>query len=72
MKSRPYTLCGSLLTMDGAFQNLLNLLTTDHSGYMIDVKARSFEESLLLLPNFTSGNSVRLEGLGDMASWIGG
>jgi len=66
VKSPPYTLCGSLLTMDRAFQNLLNLLTTDHSGYMIDVKTRSLEESLLLLSNFTSGNSARLEGLSDL------
>jgi len=50
--------------MDEASKDLLNLLTADHSIYMIDVKARSLEESLLLLSNFTYGNSIRLEGFG--------
>jgi len=62
----PFTLCGSLLTMDKAFENLLNLFTVKHSGYMIDVDARSLEEALRLTSRFTSINSARLEGLSDV------
>lgn len=59
----PGTLCGSLLTMDKAFQNIVNLLTRDHSGYMIDVGARSLEDSVLLAASFTSTNPARMEGV---------
>lgn len=57
------TLFGSLLTMDKAFENLLNLFTKDFSGFMIDRPARSFEEALSLASRFTSTNQARLEGL---------
>ncbi len=66
VKPPPFTLCGSLLTMDKAFQNLLNLLTVKHSGYMIDADARSLRDALNLTSRFTSSNTVKLEGLSDV------
>jgi len=68
VKAPPFTLCGSLLTMDKAFQNLLNLFTVKHSGYMIDAEARSLEDALWLASHFISTNSARLEGLSDTGS----
>jgi len=59
----PGTLFGSLLTMDKAFENLLNLFTKDFSGFMIDRPARSLDEALALASKFTSTNQSRLEGL---------
>jgi len=59
----PGTLFGSLLTMDKAFENLLNLFTRDFSGFMIDRPARSFDEALALASKFTSTNQSRLENL---------
>jgi N-acetylglucosamine-6-phosphate deacetylase len=59
----PGTLFGSLLTMDKAFENLLNLFTRDFSGFMIDRPARSFNEALALASKFTSTNQSRLENL---------
>jgi len=61
----PNTLCSSLLTMDRAFQNLVNMFTVRHSGFMIDVEARSLEEAVWITSQFTSTNSARLEGLAD-------
>ena len=68
VKPPPFTLCGSLLTMDKAFQNLLNLFTVKRSGYMIDVDARSLEDALILISKFTSSNTAKLEGLSDVGS----
>jgi len=68
VKPPPFTLCGSLLTMDKAFQNLLNLLTSKHSGYMIDADARSLEEALSLTSRFSSANQAKLEGLSNVGS----
>jgi len=68
VKAPPFTLCGSLLTMDKAFQNLLNLFTVKHSGYMIDVEARSLKDALRLISSFTSTNPAILEGLSDTGS----
>jgi len=68
VKPPPFTLCGSLLTMDKEFQNLLNLFTAKHSGYMIDVEARSLGEALSLTSRFTSTNQAHLEGLNDVGS----
>lgn len=59
----PGTLFGSLLTMDKAFENLLNLFTRDFSGFMIDRPARSFEEAIVLASLITSTNQAKLEGL---------
>ncbi|MEM1607441.1 MAG: hypothetical protein QXW55_03385 [Candidatus Bathyarchaeia archaeon] len=59
----PNTLFGSLLTMDKAFENLLNMFTVDHEGFMIDVRARDFSESIRLSSIMTSSNQARLEGL---------
>ncbi|MEM2740345.1 MAG: hypothetical protein QXQ29_06060 [Candidatus Bathyarchaeia archaeon] len=60
---QPGTLFGSLLTMDKAFENLLNLFTRDFSGFMIDRSARTLEEALSLASRITSTNQARLEGL---------
>jgi len=57
------TLFGSLLTMDKAFENLLNMLTIDHEGFMIDVKARTFDEAMKTASAMTSYNQACLEGL---------
>ncbi|MBS7624316.1 MAG: hypothetical protein QXS36_01505 [Candidatus Bathyarchaeia archaeon] len=62
----PNTLFGSILTMDKAFENLLNMFTIDHEGFMIDVKARDFSEALRLSSAITSYNQARLEGLTDV------
>jgi len=59
----PNTLFGSLLTMDKAFENLLNMFSVDHEGFMIDVKARDFSEAIKLSSAITSYNQARLEGL---------
>ncbi|MBS7612425.1 hypothetical protein KEJ27_09565 [Candidatus Bathyarchaeota archaeon] len=61
----PNTLCSSLLTMKKAFQNLLNMFTISHSGFMIDVDSRSLNESIQLVSMFTASNQARLEGLED-------
>jgi len=66
VKPPPFTLCGSLLTMDKEFQNLLNLFTVKHSGHMIDVEARSLKEALDLASRFTSANQARMESLNDV------
>ncbi|KYH42255.1 MAG: hypothetical protein AYL33_003420 [Candidatus Bathyarchaeota archaeon B63] len=68
VRAPPFTLCGSLLTMDRAFQKMLNLFTMDHSGYMIDVDKRSLEDSLMLISRFTSANMADLEGLTDVGT----
>ena len=68
VKAPPFTLCGSLLTMDEAFENLLNLFTVKHSGYMIDVDARSLEDAVWLTSRFTSTNPARLESLNNIGS----
>jgi len=68
VKPPPFTLCGSLLTMDRAFQNLLNLFTVKHSGHMIDVDDRSPGDALMLASRFTSSNTAKLEGLSDVGS----
>lgn len=59
----PGTLFGSLLTMDKAFENLLNLFTRDFSGFMIDRPARRFDEALRIASLMTSTNQAKLEGL---------
>jgi N-acetylglucosamine-6-phosphate deacetylase len=59
----PNTLFGSLLTMDKAFENLLNMFSVDHEGFMIDAKAKSFSEAVRLSSIITSRNQALLEGL---------
>ncbi len=59
----PNTLCSSLLTMDKAFQNLLNMFTVNRSGFMIDADSRSLDESVRLVSMLTSSNQAKLEGL---------
>ena len=67
-KASPFTLCSSLLTMDKAFQNLLNLFTVKHSGYMIDADGRSLRDALNLASRFTSSNTAHLESLSNVGS----
>jgi len=55
-------LCSSKLTMKKAFENLLNLLTTDLDGYMIDRKALHLHEALRQAALFTSTNQALLQG----------
>ncbi len=62
------TLFGSVLSMDKAFENLLNLFSSDISGYMIDRPARTFKEALLLASVMTSTNQTMLEGLADVGT----
>jgi len=59
----PNTLCSSKLTMDRAFRNLLNLLTIDFHGFMIDREALSLHEAMLYASSFTSGNQALLQGV---------
>ena len=61
----PNTLCSSLLTMNKAFRNLLNMFTVKHSGFMIDADSRSLDESVRLTSMFTSSNQAELEGSKD-------
>jgi len=56
------TLCSSKLTMDKAFENLLNLLTTDFEGFMIDRKALTLEDALKYAAAFTASNQSLLQG----------
>ena len=59
------TLCSSKLTMDKAFENLLNLLTVDFQGFMIDRKAFPFHDALRYTSTFTAGNQALLQGKSD-------
>jgi N-acetylglucosamine-6-phosphate deacetylase len=59
------TLCSSKLTMDKAFENLLNLLTVDFQGFMIDRKALHFDDALRYTAMFTAGNQALLQGKSD-------
>jgi N-acetylglucosamine-6-phosphate deacetylase len=55
------TLCSSKLTMDKAFENLLNLLTRDMQGFMIDREALSLEDALPYVSRFTSTNQAMMQ-----------
>ena len=56
------TLCSSKLTMKKAFENLLNLLTTNLDGYMIDRKALQLHEAIRQAALFTSTNQALMQG----------
>lgn len=57
----PNTLCSSNLTMDRAFQNMLNMFTVDFQGFMIDRKALPLEDALRYASLFTSSNQALLQ-----------
>jgi len=59
----PCTLCSSKLTMDKAFENLLNLLTVDFQGFMIDREALPLHEAVRYASLFTSSNQALLQGV---------
>ncbi|MFQ6095119.1 MAG: hypothetical protein ACE5NN_03140 [Candidatus Bathyarchaeia archaeon] len=58
----PSTLCSSKLTMDKAFENLLNLLTVNFKGFMIDREALRLHEAMRYASLFTSSNQALLQG----------
>jgi N-acetylglucosamine-6-phosphate deacetylase len=66
----PDTLCSSLLNMQQAFTNILNLLTVNYQGMMIDVPAKSLEAALLLLAQFCATNQAKLVHLADKTGSI--
>jgi N-acetylglucosamine-6-phosphate deacetylase len=57
------TLCSSKLTMNRAFENILNLLTTDVQGFMIDRKALPLDKALIYASEFTATNQAMLQGV---------
>ncbi len=58
----PSTLCSSKLTMEKAFENILNLLTIDFQGFMIDRKALPLHKAMQYASVFTSGNQALMQG----------
>lgn len=58
----PNTLCSSKLTMDRAFENIVNLLTVDFEGFMIDRKALTLHRALQYASTFTSSNQALMQG----------
>ena len=66
----PSTLCSSKLTMDKAFENILNLLTVDFKGFMIDRKALPLDEAMRNASLFTSSNQALLQGVLDKTGSI--
>jgi len=66
----PNTLCSSKLTMDKAFENILNLLTVDFQGFMIDRKALPFYEAINYAAKFTSGNQALMQNIFDRTGSI--
>ena len=59
----PSTLCSSKLTMDKAFENLLNLLTVNFKGFMIDREALPLYEAMRYASLFTASNQALLQGV---------
>ncbi len=59
----PNTLCSSKLTMDKAFENILNLLTIDFKGYMIDRQALPLHKAIQYAAMFTSSNQALMQGV---------
>ncbi len=57
------TLCSSKLTMDRAFENLINMFTVDFQGFMIDHRALSLHEALRYAAYFTSTNQSIMQGV---------
>lgn len=57
----PNTLCSSRLTMNKAFENILNLLTRDFNGFMMDRKALRLHKALGYVAMFTSSNQALLQ-----------
>jgi len=59
---QPNTLCSSRLTMDRAFENILNLLTVDFQGFMIDREALPLDEATRYASMFAASNQAILQG----------
>jgi len=66
----PNTLCSSKLTMEKAFENVLNMLTVDFQGFMIDRKALPLETAMQYASMLTSSNQSLLMGLNDKTGSI--
>lgn len=65
----PSTLCSSKLTMDKAFENILNLFTIDFQGFMMDRKALPLHKAIQYASMFTSSNQALMQGvLGETGS----
>jgi N-acetylglucosamine-6-phosphate deacetylase len=61
---KPNTLCSSTLTMDRAFENLLNWLTSDIAGIWQSVHtAHTFEEAIMMAAKACSSSPAALMGL---------
>jgi N-acetylglucosamine-6-phosphate deacetylase len=58
----PNTLCSSRLTMRKTFENILNLLTSDIQGFMIDRKALPLYQAMKYAAMFTSANQALMQG----------
>jgi N-acetylglucosamine-6-phosphate deacetylase len=67
---QPNTLCSSKLTMNKAFENILNLLTTDFQGFMIDRKALPLHEAMRYASMFTSSNQALMQRVFDKTGSI--
>ncbi len=58
----PNQLCGSILTMDQAFSNLVSLFTSGMTGHWYDHQALPLEKAICRASQLCSGNQARLEG----------
>ena len=58
----PNTLCSSRLTMRKAFENILNLLTSNVQGFMIDRKTLPLNQAIKYAAMFTSTNQALMQG----------
>lgn len=62
----PNTLCGSLLTMDKAFSNLVSLFTSDIRGHWFDHSAISLDEAIVKAARLCATHQAMLEGKSDI------
>lgn len=71
VKEKPNALFGSNLTMNDAFENLLNWFTSDIEGVWNKThKAKSFEEAVILSSKLCSGNPSLLLGVSNHCGTI--
>ena len=64
----PNTLCSSKLTMNRVFENILDLLTVDFQGMMIDREALPLHEAIRYASMFTSSNQALMQGADETGS----
>lgn len=62
----PNTLCGSILTMDRAFGNLLSLFTRDIEGIWFDHPAMPLDQALVKTAHYCAATQAALEGRADV------